>query len=293
MDIWEANSISAAYTPHPCSVQGLYKCTGQDCATPNRYGGVCDPDGCDFNSYRMGAKSFYGPAKTVNTNTKFTIVTQFITDTGTSSGKLVEIRRVYVQNGVVINNSQVNVSGMAAYDSITTDFCSSQKTVFGDTDTFSAKGGLAAMGQSLARGGVLVLSVWDDYAAQMLWLDSNYPTTGNPATPGVARGTCATTSGAPADVEAQSPNASVTYSNIRFGELGSTVPGVSAPGHSSSTTTTSTTTTSQSSTNSSTSKTSSSSASSSTTSKASSTSSASGATQTHYGQVRLTSNRAT
>ena len=28
------------------------------------------------NSYRQGAKSFYGPGMTVNTNSKFTVVTQ-------------------------------------------------------------------------------------------------------------------------------------------------------------------------------------------------------------------------
>jgi cellulose 1,4-beta-cellobiosidase len=78
------------------------------------------------------------------------------------------------------------------------------------------------MGDSLARGMVLSLSVWDDYAAQMLWLDSNYPTDKSASTPGVSRGPCATTSGKPAEVEAQSPNASVTFSNIRYGDIGST-----------------------------------------------------------------------
>lgn len=42
---------------------------------------------------------------------------------------------------------------------------------------------------------VLVMSLWDDYAEHMLWLDSNYPLNKNPAQPGVARGPCATTSG--------------------------------------------------------------------------------------------------
>ena len=31
------------------------------------------------------------------------------------------------------------------------------------------------MGESLARGHVLVMSLWDDHAANMLWLDSDYP----------------------------------------------------------------------------------------------------------------------
>ncbi|CAA7262333.1 unnamed protein product [Cyclocybe aegerita] len=82
MDIWEANSISTAFTPHPCTVKGQYRCSGAECNTPTeRYNGVCDPDGCDFNSYRLGDTGFYGPGKTVDTTKKFTVVTQFISDT--------------------------------------------------------------------------------------------------------------------------------------------------------------------------------------------------------------------
>jgi cellulose 1,4-beta-cellobiosidase len=51
MDIWEANSISTAYTPHPCKGQGLTECTdAASCGDgDSRYTGVCDKDGCDFN----------------------------------------------------------------------------------------------------------------------------------------------------------------------------------------------------------------------------------------------------
>ena len=55
MDIWEANSISAAYTPHPCSNDAQHICTGDACGgtySNDRYAGTCDPDGCDLNSYR-------------------------------------------------------------------------------------------------------------------------------------------------------------------------------------------------------------------------------------------------
>ena len=31
MDIWEANTISAAVTPHPCTGTGLTACTGSTC----------------------------------------------------------------------------------------------------------------------------------------------------------------------------------------------------------------------------------------------------------------------
>ena len=74
MDIWEANSISAAYTPHPCTTSAQHKCTGDDCGgtySADRYAGDCDPDGCDFNSYRMGDTGFYGKGSTVDTSSKF------------------------------------------------------------------------------------------------------------------------------------------------------------------------------------------------------------------------------
>ena len=115
MDVWEANSQATAYTPHVCSVQGQTMCTGLNCgAGTNRANGLCDKDGCDFNSYRMGNTSFFGTGKTVDTRSKFTVVTQFITADNTTTGTLSEIRRLYVQNGQVIQNSKVNIPNMKA-----------------------------------------------------------------------------------------------------------------------------------------------------------------------------------
>jgi cellulose 1,4-beta-cellobiosidase len=98
MDIWEANSFAEAYTPHPCTVTSLTRtlCTGNACDA----GGVCDPVGCDFNSWRMGNQTFLGPGSsfTIDTTKKITVVTQFISSDGTATGNLVEIRRKYVQS---------------------------------------------------------------------------------------------------------------------------------------------------------------------------------------------------
>jgi cellulose 1,4-beta-cellobiosidase len=226
MDIWEANSMAAAYTPHPCSVNSQTRCTGADCGQgSDRYNGVCDPDGCDFNSFRMGDTTFLGKGKTVDTTKKFTIVTQFISSDGTANGNLAEIRRFYVQNGKIIPNSVSKISGIDAVNSITDNFCAQQKTAFGDNNRFAAKGGLKQMGAALKSGMVLALSLWDDHAASMLWLDSDYPTTADPSSPGVARGTCPTTSGNPKDIESQNGSASVTYSNIKWGDLNTTFTG--------------------------------------------------------------------
>ncbi|KAF8596527.1 concanavalin A-like lectin/glucanase, partial [Ceratobasidium sp. AG-I] len=264
-----ANSIATAYTPHPCTVSGQTRCSGTECTS------YCDQAGCDFNSFRMGDQSYYGKGLTVDTSQKVTVVTQFITADGTATGALSEIRRLYVQNGKVIQNSKTNISGMAAYDSITEPFCSAQKTAFSDTNTFSQKGGFTNMGKAFDNGVVLVMSIWDDHAANMLWLDSNYPLDKPATQPGVARGSCATTSGVPSDVEANSPNASVIYSNIRFGDIGSTYTGASG---------TTTTTTGVTSTSTSTSSSTTSRSSTTTSSAPASTTSAVGGTAAHWAQ---------
>lgn len=108
-------------------------------------------------------------------------------------------------------------------NSITTKFCDQQKQVFGDRYTYKEKGGTANMAKALAQGMVLVMSLWDDHYSNMLWLDSTYPTDKNPDTDlGSGRGSCDVTSGAPADVESKSPDATVIYSNIKFGPINST-----------------------------------------------------------------------
>ncbi|KAE8384835.1 putative 1,4-beta-D-glucan cellobiohydrolase A [Aspergillus alliaceus] len=219
MDIWEANSISTAYTPHPCDSTKQTMCEGDACGgtySGDRYAGTCDPDGCDFNAYRMGNDSFYGPGKLVDSSSKVTVVTQFIAE----SGVLSEIKRFYVQNGKVIANAASNVEGVTG-NSITSNFCTAQKKAFGDDDIFQKHGGLKAMGEALSSM-VLTLSVWDDHYASMMWLDSSYPEEADATKAGVARGTCKAHVGDPEKVESQHGDATVTYSNIKFGPIGST-----------------------------------------------------------------------
>ncbi|KAI0202369.1 cellulose 1,4-beta-cellobiosidase [Astrocystis sublimbata] len=218
MDIWEANSVSSAYTPHPCENSAYHSCTGNDCGgtySDERYAGDCDPDGCDFNSYRQGDTSFYGAGMTIDTGKKMTVVTQFLED----GGSLSEIKRFYVQDGKVVPNSESTISG-APGNSITQDFCDAQKTAFGDTNVFNQRGGLKQMGEALSKDMVLVMSIWDDHASNMLWLDSTFPVDSDGL--GSQRGSCETSSGVPADVESQHADASVAYSNIKFGPINST-----------------------------------------------------------------------
>jgi len=220
MDIWEANSMSAAVTPHACSTITQTMCDGDACGgtySSDRYGGDCDPDGCDFNSYRMGDQTFYGKGMTVDTSSKFTVVTQFLED----GGSLSEIKRFYVQNGKTIPNSQSTVSGVTG-NSITQAYCDAENAAFGGEYSFKDKGGMASMSEALSGGMVLVMSLWDDHYADMLWLDSTYPTNDTASTPGAARGSCDTSSGTPATVESTSASASVIYSNIKVGPINST-----------------------------------------------------------------------
>jgi cellulose 1,4-beta-cellobiosidase len=108
-------------------------------------------------------------------------------------------------------------------NSITQEWCNTQKEVFQEEIyPFNEFGGMASMGRGMNLGMVLVMSLWDDHYASMLWLDSNYPTDQDPEKPGIARGECDITSGVPADVESASPNAQVVFSNIKFGPIGST-----------------------------------------------------------------------
>eukprot|EP00932_Pfiesteria_piscicida_P010277 SRR837773.21176.p2 GENE.SRR837773.21176~~SRR837773.21176.p2 ORF type:complete len:483 (-),score=214.07 SRR837773.21176:75-1484(-) len=228
MDIWEANSRATAYTPHPCAEPGLTKCEGTACGDNDkdeRYEGICDKDGCDYNSHRLGALNFYGHGSdyALDTSKPMTVVTQFLTHDGTDSGDLSEIKRFFVQDGKVVENSEATLMGAGAGNSVTDAFCGKQKEAFGDLNDFQAKGGLKQMGEALDRGMVLVLSLWDDSQVNMLWLDSKFPADEPSSAPGVLRGPCpGGSTSTPEFLRKAHPNAQVSYSKIKVGTIGST-----------------------------------------------------------------------
>jgi len=224
MDVWEANSAASAYTAHPCSVDGMVVCQGLKCGEKHeRYRGVCDKDGCDYNSYRLGSRHFLGAGQdfAVDTSRPITVITQFLTSDGTDTGDLTEIRRLYMQNGKVLKNSGATILGSSAGNSLTDGLCKAQKSVFGDPNDFAAKGGLKQMGEALDRGMVLVLSLWDDKLTHMKWLDSRSGK-GDESSSGVARGPCAPSDGRPEVLRSQHGDASVKYTNFMYGEIDST-----------------------------------------------------------------------
>eukprot|EP00547_Thalassionema_nitzschioides_P009098 CAMPEP_0194226570 /NCGR_PEP_ID=MMETSP0156-20130528/42127_1 /TAXON_ID=33649 /ORGANISM="Thalassionema nitzschioides, Strain L26-B" /LENGTH=734 /DNA_ID=CAMNT_0038958965 /DNA_START=240 /DNA_END=2441 /DNA_ORIENTATION=+ len=229
MDIWEANSMANAYTPHTCSVEKLYRCEGIECgdnAAGERYDGVCDKDGCDINPYRMGNTNFYGRGEeyAVNTLKPMTVVTQFLTTDGTDSGDLSEIRRYYVQDGNIVHSPPSTILGPGKdTDSITDQFCDDKKDLFGDVKDYQEHGGMRGMGDSLDRGHVMIFSLWDDVEVNMLWLDAAYPLDRPETDPGIKRGDCpGGDSSTPTYLRETYPNGGVVFKNAAVGEIGST-----------------------------------------------------------------------
>lgn len=181
-DIQEANNQANVFTTHTCQALGQISSNGQ-----------CDNGGCGFNAYRYGGKDFWGT--TVNPKQKITIVTQFI-----GSGTLTEVRRKYVQGGKVINNPNLLIYNTANYDSISEGFC---KTAGHQVDGWHA---LSQMGASFNKGHTLVFSLWD--SNDMGWLDAGeYGPCGSPSKD---------------SIEAANPGMTVTWSNIKFGDIDST-----------------------------------------------------------------------
>lgn len=197
MDLWEANANATALTPHPCNVTSVGACTGTECGSS----GDCDKNGCGFNPYALGQQSYYGAGAgfTVDTLKPVTVTTQFITDDGTTTGTLIEIRRQYIQDGVVINNAVASsTSGWTGQDSITESFCEAT------SPEGKRLGALKTMGEALGRGMVLVASVWNDAGGYMNWLDS-----GN-------AGPCSATEGNPTVINQNTPYTGVSIYSPLF-----------------------------------------------------------------------------
>jgi len=224
MDLWEANKVATAFTPHPATNPGLHVCMKDaECGSQDgdRFIAPTDRDGCDINAYRMGHREFYGAGSQfeVNTEQPFKVVTRF----HAPEGVLIGIEQFYVQNGQEIHHP--NSPGLGNKNIETDETCAAQKTAFTDRNSFAEKGGMKTMGEALDRGMVLVISMWDDIAVSMNWLDSYMDC--DPSEPGCIRGPCDPKDGLPETLREAHPDAAYTVTNLRWGEFGSTS-GVSA-----------------------------------------------------------------
>jgi cellulase len=175
---------------------------------------VCDQSGCGYNPYRLDNPDYYGPHGVVDTTRPFTVTTQFIPAaeeknfgfSGGSGSDLVEIRRLYVQDGRVIPNAPTHISSLPASQNFIDDaYCeASGATQYMDL------GALKGTGQSLHRGMVLAFSLWWDPTSYMDWLDAD------------GAGPCGDDEGNPTVIEAEQPDLQMVISNIKWGEIGST-----------------------------------------------------------------------
>ncbi|KAK7924781.1 Endoglucanase 1 [Apiospora marii] len=205
MDIWEANSRATQIAPHTCNQTALYLCEGAECQAE----GVCDKNGCGWNNYRLDQPKYYGRGGefTVDTTRPFTVVTQFPAD---ASGQLLEIERLYVQDGVVIKSETVAKAGTPAVDSITDEFCAATGAT-----RFMDLGALREMGDAMARGMVLAMSIWWDAEGAMVWLDGSQN----------GAGPCTQDEDKPDAILAAEPDPTVIFSKMKWGEIGSTFTG--------------------------------------------------------------------
>ena len=189
IDLFEGNAEAMAWTLHPCRLND------------------CSKSGADVNSYRQGDRQFYGPGLTLDSRKPFEFATAFHVD----GQELTKVTRRYRQGGRDILTPR-NAS------EITSDTAATWKSRYGEENDFAASGGFAALSEALDAGMVLVLSIWDDGATHMNWLDSRFPNSAPPEAPGVLRGPCDPAAGDPSVL--RSKRASVKISNITLRRLG-------------------------------------------------------------------------
>lgn len=203
LDIWEANSRATQFAPHTCNQTGLYMCDPQsgECGAS----GVCDKNGCSMNPYKMGHPEYYGLNMLVDTSRPFSVVTQFPAANG-SGLELTSYKRLYIQDGTVIEMPTVNINGVEQ-NTMGDDYCTAQ-----GASKYMDLGATKGMGESMSRGMVLIFSLWWDSSSFMQWLDQTSS----------GSGPCNATEGNPAVIEAIQPDTQVTFSQIRWGDIGST-----------------------------------------------------------------------
>ena len=70
----------------------------------SRFKGLCDRNGCDLQSDRLGEKKFWGLGSgfAVDSTQPVTVTTQSITDDRTDIGKLAEEKQIYTPNSKTI-----------------------------------------------------------------------------------------------------------------------------------------------------------------------------------------------
>lgn len=125
------------------------------------------------------------------------------------NGVLKSITRKYIQDGKIISNAVVNLPNRVKKDYIDDAFCEENP---GGTRRFTELGGMAEMGEAMSRGMVLAFAVWWDVGGFMDWLDGTAS----------GAGPCNSTEGNPEFIKTIQPDVAVEFSEIKWGEIGST-----------------------------------------------------------------------
>jgi hypothetical protein len=242
MDIMEANTRAQQYTTHACidtcgSFADAPECKGN--GSPST---VCDQSGCGLNPFRYGPGTTYnaefnndkwhgvGSGFALDSSKPFTVVTQFHADPQTK--ELAKIARFYMQGTKRVDLPTLYVlppkdgqhMGPFENPAITKEFC---PAIYDRWNGNKGLTPLVQMGKNMENGMVLAMSAW--YAKEtytngkpqgsqtgMSWLDGV-----NQWGKYIKAGPCDTTTD-----DAGSHQA--TFSNIRFGSIGTTVPNAGA-----------------------------------------------------------------
>mmetsp|Transcript_45969 Transcript_45969/g.127773 ORF Transcript_45969/g.127773 Transcript_45969/m.127773 type:complete len:485 (-) Transcript_45969:109-1563(-) len=149
MDLLEANRLSAALTPHPCTNPEPFVCDSsvEECGEP------CDGVGGDMNPFRREGPG-HGIYDLLDVTKPITITTEFPVD---PSGALTAIVQTYTDGD---NSYTLN---------LTDHEMATQKAYFNETNVFASMGGVAQMGEGMKNGMVLTMSMW---TGDLNWLDS-------------------------------------------------------------------------------------------------------------------------
>ena len=177
IDLFEANSRATSFTLHPCLDQ------------------QCDRSGAGINPYREGLRDLYGPGLKVDSSRPFRVLTSFRAD----GDRLVEVSQRFESGGVVTEPLRV-----------TSETIEAQASRFREKSEFDGAGGWASLTKALRDGMVLVLSIWDDAATGMRWLDSTFPP--GASGEGATRGPCDGEN--PADLRSRAAAARVSFGNF-------------------------------------------------------------------------------
>lgn len=238
MDLFEGNTVAQQYTTHACDdacasyTEGVSECQSSANAET-----VCDQSGCGLNPFRYGAGSSYdtetnneawygtGSSYQLDSSKPFTVTTQFYET---------NITRFYLQNGKRIDLPTLYVrtptdgSHYEPFESpaIRDDYCSDIYDRWGDPDLHPrliTRKPLDQMFKNMENGMVLAMSAWyseEDYVnglpsgtqTGMSWLD------------GVNNWGHDTKAGPCDKSTSDSGDHQATFSDIRFGPVGTTLP---------------------------------------------------------------------